>query len=156
MARLEVQVYRGFQVYFDTETEEFCGLSDRYDTEAVRDTYKGLLRYIDKYIKDNAKFKPIKVINGPLGREITLVGLRLDGQFMYLNKDGKPVRLPKWDAKDYHVINPENFDLLEELERIDDQIQVLKAKYNEAKKRYKPGMDLKQLRLLYQNGPESD
>jgi len=127
--RTLITEYRGWEIFFDTDKEEFYNISNQYDKDNVKKSFASAKKFIDDYIKENNQFKPILVQKEPSmfndGGIIKLIGIRKDGDFMYEDKDGKKQRLSSYNEKDYFLINPENdipFKKIAELEKSRDEI----------------------------------
>ena len=127
--RTLITEYRGWEIFFDTDKEEFYTVSNEYDKDNTKKSFKSTKKFIDDYIKENNSFKHILVQKEPsmFNNEeiIKLIGIRKDGDFMYEDKDGKKQRLSSYNEKDYFLINPENdepFKKIAELEKKRDEI----------------------------------
>ncbi len=127
--RTLITEYRGWEIFFDTDKEEFYTVSNEYDKDNTKKTFASTKKFVDDYIKENNSFKPILVQKEPSmfnnGEIIKLIGIRKDGDFMYEDKDGKKQRLSSYNEKDYFLINPENdetFKKIAELEKKRDEI----------------------------------
>ena len=126
--------YRGWEIFFDTDKEEFYTVSNEYDKDNTKKSFASTKKFIDDYIKENNEFKPVlvqkeesiysdKVI-------IKLIGIRKDGKFMYEDKDGKKQQLSSYYESDYFLINPKNDESFEKInklrierDKIDSQIK---------------------------------
>ena len=110
--RTLITEYRGWEIFFDTDKEEFYTISNEYDKDITKKSFASTKKFVDDYIKENNSFKPILVQKEPSmfnnGEIIKLIGIRKDGDFMYEDKDGKKQRLSSYNEKDYFLINPEN------------------------------------------------
>lgn len=127
--RTLITEYRGWEIFFDTDKEEFYTISNEYDKDITKKSFASTKKFVDDYIKENNSFKPILVQKEPSmfnnGEIIKLIGIRKDGDFMYEDKDGKKQRLSSYNEKDYFLINPENdepFKKIAELEKKRDEI----------------------------------
>lgn len=127
--RTLITEYRGWEIFFDTDKEEFYTISNEHDKDITKKSFASTKKFVDDYIKENNSFKPILVQKEPSmfnnGEIIKLIGIRKDGNFMYEDKDGKKQRLSSYDEKDYFLINPENdepFKKIAELEKRRDEI----------------------------------
>ena len=121
--------YRGWEIFFDTDKEEFYTVSNEYDKDNTKKYFASTKKFIDDYIKENNEFKPILVQKQQSmhsdGEIIKLIGIRKDGSFMYEDKNGKKQQLSKYNETDYFLINPENdepFKKIAELEKRRDEI----------------------------------
>lgn len=135
--RTLITEYRGWEIFFDTEKEEFYTVSSQYDKDISKKSFASTKKFVDDYIKENNNFKPILVQKEPSifnsGEIIKLIGIRKDGDFMYEDKDGVKHRLSSYSEKDYFLLNPENeepFKKISELEKkrekIGDEIKEIK------------------------------
>jgi hypothetical protein len=134
-----IENYRGWEIFFDTENENFYTVSSEYDNEKTKKSYVSSKKYIDDYLKENQNFKPIKVqkmssiFNS--SEVITLIGLRKDGFFMYEDDKGIKKHLSKYSETDYFLVNSENDSIFKELDllyeekrKIDEKIKYASSK----------------------------
>lgn len=78
--RVEIANYRGWEISFDTDKEEFYCLSNEYDNDVNKKSFSASKKYIDDYIKLNKEFKPFFVTSkDSRERKIKIVGVRKDG-----------------------------------------------------------------------------
>ena len=140
--------YRGFDIYFNTETEEFYLHSDYYDTQEYKKTYKSAVAYIDLYYKNNENFSPIYVQTQGSVRASptfkTIIGIRKDDRFVY-EYEGKKEQLSDYDLKSYFEVNPVNDKVYEKLSKISSDIEKLHVQYKETERQLviKPLEDIK-------------
>lgn len=132
--RVLIENYRSWEIYFDTDKEDFYTVSNEYDKQETKRSYASAKKYIDDYIKENNVFKPIKVQKMPSmfseGETITLIGIRKDKAFMYEDKDGKKQQLSSYNESDYFVVDTKNdvhfkriAELAVERKRIDAELK---------------------------------
>lgn len=132
--RVLIENYRGWEIYFDTDKEEFYSISNEYDKQETKRSYASSKKYIDDYIKSNNVFKPIKVQKMPTmfseGKVITLIGIRKDKAFMYEDEEGRKQQLSSYDERDYFIVDSRNdvhfkriAELAIERKRIDDEVK---------------------------------
>jgi len=132
--RVLIENYRGWEIYFDTDKEEFYTVSNEYDKQETKRSYASSKKYIDDYIKSNNVFKPIKVQKMPTmfseGKVITLIGIRKDKAFMYEDEEGRKQQLSSYDERDYFIVDSRNdvhfkriAELAIERKRIDDEVK---------------------------------
>ena len=130
--RVLIENYRAWEIYFDTDKEEFYTVSNEYDTQQTKKSYASAKKYIDDYLKENQNFKPIKVQKMSsiysTGEVITLIGLRKDGAFMYEDAKGNKQQLSKYSEDDYFLVNSENDSIFQELELLYKEEKELAAK----------------------------
>ncbi len=110
--RVLIENYRSWEIYFDTDKEDFYTVSNEYDRQETKRSYASVKKYIDDYIKENNVFKPIKVQKMPSmfsnGEVITLIGVRKDKAFMYEDKEGKKQQLSGYNESDYFIVDSKN------------------------------------------------
>jgi hypothetical protein len=110
--KILIENYRKWEIYFDTDSEEFYTLSNQYDKENTKKSFASTKKYIDDYIKENSSFKPVMVqkfeTTFSSAEIIKLVGIRKDNKFMYEDKNGKIKQLSTYDEKNYFLVNTEN------------------------------------------------
>ncbi len=137
--RVLIEQYRGWEIFFDTENENFYTVSDIFDRQQTKRSYTSTKKYIDDYIKENNDFKPVMVQKtASYFNEINvikLIGLRKDGAFMFEDKEGKKQQLSAYSEKEYFLVDSQNdayFKEIEELNfernKIDDKIKVIESK----------------------------
>ena len=110
--RVLIENYKSWEIYFDTDKEDFYTVSNEYDKQETKRSYASTKKYIDDYIKENNVFKPIKVQKMPSmfsdGEVITLIGIRKDKAFMYEDKDGNKRQLSDYNESDYFIVDSKN------------------------------------------------
>lgn len=137
--RAIIETYRGWEIYFDTDREEFYTVSNDHDKQETKKSYSSSKKFIDEYIKENSDFKPIKVMNmGSIYSDseiITLIGIRKDKAFMYTDYKGNKRKLSSYSEKDYFLIDSRNDELFNQIKElvkqakeIDETIKSLKEK----------------------------
>lgn len=152
--RVLIENYRGWEIYFDTDKEEFYTVSNEYDKQETKRSYASSKKYIDDYIKSNNVFKPIKVQKMPTmfseGKIITLIGIRKDKAFMYEDEEGRKQQLSSYDERDYFIVDSRNdghfkriAELAIERKRIDDEIKEIEKSVIK--------VDVKQIRQNFLN-----
>ena len=150
--RVLIENYRGWEIYFDTDKEEFYTVSNEYDKQETKRSYASSKKYIDDYIKSNNVFKPIKVQKMPTmfseGKVITLIGIRKDKAFMYEDEEGRKQKLSSYDERDYFIVDSRNdvhfkriAELAIERKRIDDEVNQIEKSVIK--------VDVKQIRLFH-------
>ena len=147
--RVLIENYRAWEIYFDTDKEEFYTVSNEYDTQQTKKSYASAKKYIDDYLKENQNFKPIKVQKMSSiyssGEVITLIGLRKDGAFMYEDAKGNKQQLSKYNESDYFLVNSENDPIFKELELLYKEEKELAAKIKYASSKVIK-LDVKQIK----------
>ena len=110
--RVLIENYKSWEIYFDTDKEDFYTVSNEYDKQETKRSYASAKKYIDDYIKENNVFKPIKVQKMPSmfsdGEVITLIGIRKKKAFMYEDKDGNKRQLSGYNESDYFIVDSKN------------------------------------------------
>lgn len=152
--RVLIENYRGWEIYFDTDKEEFYTVSNEYDKQETKRSYASSKKYIDDYIKSNNVFKPIKVQKMPTmfseGKVITLIGIRKDKAFMYEDEEGRKQQLSSCDERYYFIVDSRNdvyfkriAELAIERKRIDDEVNEIEKSVIK--------VDVKQIRQNFLN-----
>jgi hypothetical protein len=136
--RVLIEEYRGWEIYFDTDKEDFYTVSNQYDTDKSKKTYASSKKYIDDYIKANSEFKPINVQRMPneysAGKTITLIGVRKDKAFMYEDEKGNKQQLSHHDEKDFFLVDPKNEPHFYQILTLKSKIELLRAEIKEVEK----------------------
>lgn len=136
--RVLIENYRGWDIYFDTEKEEFYTVSNEYDNEQNKRSFASAKKYIDDYIKQNSEFKPFKATSMPTfyddSKEITIVGIRKDGAFMFEDNKGERQQLSKYSEGDYFLVNEENNVHFEQIKSLREGIKELQSLIKDAEK----------------------
>jgi len=152
--RVLIENYRGWEIYFNTDKEEFYTVSNEYDKQETKRSYASSKKYIDDYIKSNNVFKPIKVQKMPTmfseGKVITLIGIRKDKAFMYEDEEGRKQQLSIYDERDYFIVDSRNdvyfkriAELAIERKKIDDEVNEIEKSVIK--------VDVKQIRQNFLN-----
>lgn len=117
-----IENYRGWEIYFDTDKEDFYTVSNEYDYQQNKRSYASTKKFIDDYLKENLSFKPIKVMRMRTMWDspeiITLIGIRKDGAFMYEDKNGEKKQLSKYGEESYFALNAKNEPIFKELDEL--------------------------------------
>lgn len=147
--RVLIETYRGWDIHFDTDSEDFYTVSNEHYKQATKRSYASTKKFIDDYIKENNEFKPIKVQKEETifktGDVITLIGLRKDNTFMYEDSDGKKSQLSKYSEKEYFLVDSRNdvhFDTIKQLRK---KREAIDAEIREAQNRVIK-VDVRQIR----------
>lgn len=133
MDRVLIEEYRGVEIYFNLESETFYATID--DSEGnwnkPKKTYTSCKKAIDDYIKENSEFAPFTVIyrawNGPLEKR-TICGIRKDGRFNYIDAKGMHQQISTYDETKYLIDTPENITIIDEINKVNLEIDVLHEK----------------------------
>lgn len=132
-----IEVYRGWEITFNTETERFTCLSDTYDWQSKeKPSYASVKKEIDDYIKINVKFKPT-IIQNKYGKQLTLVGIRKDKRFMYEGIDGKKRQLESYNESDYFIYDEKNEPIFSKIEELNAKKESLRLEAIELMKQLK-------------------
>lgn len=124
-----IETYRGWDISFDTENENFYCHSDQWDRDATKKSFAVTKKFIDDFIKDNQTFRPFFVESKPnTFRSVTLkiIGLRKDGRFIYEDSEGEKKQLSDYNEKDYILVNPDNEVHQAEVAVLDAKIEELR------------------------------
>lgn len=131
--KVEIEVYRGWSISFDTEKETFYCHSEQWDKDENKKSFASIKKWIDDFIKDNEVFNPIWVEAKPrtyVEKKIKLIGIRKDRRFIYENEKGEKKQLPDYNEKDYILYDKENEKYKIEASKIDEQIELLRLQKN--------------------------
>lgn len=137
--KIEIQQYKGQTIEYDTETDKFvCDITmeDNYKN-TKRATLSDLKKEIDKFIKNNLKFKPFKLIKGEYcPKVINVEGIRSDGRFVYRLKDSKSSSLVDFEKNatdrfpdDYFEYDSDFVKMWDDLEKEEEKFkEIISAK----------------------------
>ena len=132
--KVEIEIYRGWSISFDTEKETFYCHSEQWDKDKNKNSFASTRKWIDDFIKENEVFKPIWVEIKPdaynIDKHIKLIGIRKDGRFIYENEKGDKKQLSDYNEKDYILYNPENDKYREEADQVSVELEELRLKRN--------------------------
>jgi hypothetical protein len=132
--KVEIEIYRGWSISFDTEKETFYCHSEQWDKDENKKSFASTRKWIDDFIKENEVFKPIWVEIKPdaynIDKRIKLIGIRKDGRFIYENEKGDKKQLSDYNEKDYILYNPENDKYREEANQVSVELEELRLKRN--------------------------
>jgi len=123
-----IENYRGWEITFCTENENFSAYSFHYDTENSKKSFAAIKKSIDDYIKENEKFTPFWVQKMPdlynSKEKKKIVGIRKDGLFVYENGTSKST-ISTYDEGRYFLVDPENDAVFAQVDQIQMQIDAL-------------------------------
>ncbi len=133
--KTEVDNYRGWEIFFDTDTEKFTAYSNSHDTEIEKGSYSSIKKGIDEFIKENETFKTFYAEPTPgqlmyNGKKIKVIGIRKDGIFIYEDVNGKKRQLSKYDESRFMLINPENEAVLKKYNEMKTEADLLRDEAN--------------------------
>ena len=136
--RVIIEKYRDWEIFFDTDSENFYTVSSKYDRQETKRSYASAKKTIDDYIKDNSVFKPVKVqrmasIYNP-AEVITLIGVRKDKAFMYEDKDGNKRQLPEHNERDYFLVDSKNDIYFKQIEELTIRMKKIDQEFLEIEK----------------------
>lgn len=137
-----IEIYRGFDITFDTDSETFLCYSSEWDTESGKRSYAAAKKWIDDFIKENVKFKRV-LITGVIGEyadksKLTLTGIRKDHAFMAEGTSGVS-QISKYHESRYCIYQPEHDAIRAEYERMGKEIEHMQKKRDEyLKENYNP------------------
>lgn len=131
--KILIENYRNWQIFFDTDSENFYADTDDQISKEKK-SYAAAKKYIDDFIKENRNFKPIQVELMPSmyssHNKITLTEIRKDGAFIYEDRDGSKKQFSVYSEDSYFLVDPNNevhFNKLKELyskiEELQNQIK---------------------------------
>lgn len=130
--KVEIEIYRGWSISFDTEKETFYCHSEQWDRDENKKSYSSTKKWIDDFIKENETFKPVWIETKPFSynpdKRIKLIGIRKEGRFIYENEKGDKKQLSDYNEKDYILYNPENDKYREEAKLVDAELEELRLK----------------------------
>lgn len=113
MDKILIQNYRGWDIFFDTYTDQFvCRMSDKdnqSDAEKESKSITAIRKYIDEYLKVNQKFEKVDIVKvrnsiEPYYDVYTIIGLRKDGGFTIQDQDGGISKLSKYDENKVELL----------------------------------------------------
>lgn len=134
MSKVEIEVYRGWTISFDTDKETFYCHSEQYDSDATKKSFSAVKKFIDDFIKDNENFKPVVVQYVPdshnAGKCLTIIGVRKDGRFI-IDKNGAKEQLSTYDENRLIVYNKNNDIYWEKSAQIQSEIDRLRVEQKE-------------------------
>lgn len=127
--KVKIDIYRGWEISFDTSRETFYCHSERYDRDQYKISFAATKKWIDDFIKENENFKPIwfEIKPDAAGLEdmIKIIGIRKDGNFIYENEKGEKKQLPGYYEEKYILYYEENEKYKIEASKIYEQIKAL-------------------------------
>lgn len=138
-----IENYRGFEITFDTETNQFLAYSNEKDVEQEKRSYPATKKWIDDYVKENANFKRVLVCpvlgSYRMGEgKFTLTGIRKDSAFMAENAKGT-FQVSKYDEEKYCIWDKSHDDIKDKYDNYNKQIDELKKSRDQyLKDNYKP------------------
>ena len=131
--KVQIEIYRGWSISFDTEKETFYCHSGQHDKDENKKSFASIRKWIDDFIKENEVFKPIWVetkLKAYGEIKIKLIGIRKDGRFIYEDAKGEKKQLSDYDEKDYILYDESNEQYKEEAEILYNEMEALRFKIN--------------------------
>lgn len=122
-----IENYRGFEIWFDTELESFqCDIDD---SRSVKKSYPALKKFIDDYVKEDNSFKVIRVEPNPIknrytsARVVKIVGVRKDGRFIGELTNGDKVQVSDYDLGAYILKDERNEPFIKTLASLEEEFR---------------------------------
>jgi hypothetical protein len=136
-----IENYRGWEIYFNTDGEDFYTTSNEHDTQQSKRSYAATKKFIDDFIKENTEFRPFKIECMPSlykNRDVkTIVGIRKDGALVYRDKDGSKRQFRTHNEKEYFLVDPENEAIFKQIDEIEQLISAHSKEMKELEKMVK-------------------
>jgi hypothetical protein len=131
--KTEIDKYRGWEIYFDTDIEKFTAYSNVHDREIEKGSYPTVKKGIDDFIKENETFRPfiITPLPGGYGKGGTVVGLRKDNVLIYEDKDGKKHQLSNYDENNFMLYNEKNDVVLAKYDQLISEANRIRTEASE-------------------------
>jgi hypothetical protein len=148
--RVLIENYRGWEIFFDTDSEDFYTVSSSNDAQQVKKSYASTKKHVDDYIKENQRFKPVKVrkLYG-YSEIITITGIRKDGVLVYEDAEGNKGQISRHDESHAYVLaNHENGAILTDIDLLAKQKNELADKIDELAARLER-LDAKKIRAEF-------
>lgn len=125
MMKTLIENYRGWEIYFDSEKENFYTSSDDWDRQNTKTSYAATKKWIDDFIKENSEFKPFLVESlddySDTVKQVKIIGIRKDKRFVYEGKNGEKEQFSEYNEKDYYLSNEANKSIYMEIKRLREQ-----------------------------------
>lgn len=137
-----IENYRGWEIFFDTDKENFYTTAEEYDYETTKKSFASAKKFIDDFLKNNIKFTPIWVQRVDSSEPIKLIGIRKDGRFVYESRDEKPRQLESYYEDNYFLVDDENDKHFAKIKELESEISANRQIISEIKDRIKKvGLD---------------
>jgi len=143
--RVLIENYRGWEIYFDSESEDFYTVSNQFDRQSTKKSFASTKKHIDDFIKDNSDFKPFYVENENGTKKLRIVGVRKDGRFYSEDENGKKEQISQYSESDLFLVNEDNVPVFKELSQLKKQEEEIRLKIKETSKKLIK-IDLKEVR----------
>jgi hypothetical protein len=141
MAKIKIETYRNWDISFDNEMETFYALSDKYDKDMEKKSYSAVKKAIDDFIKANLKFIPTRIHMIRYGelKELTLIGLRKDGRFVYLDEKKQQQQLSEYDERECHHYSKKNEEIQAQVKILEKDVQKINQEISKLKDGFTKG-----------------
>ena len=142
---VDIEVYRGWSISFDTEKESFYCHSEQWDRDENKKSFAATRKWIDDFIKENEVFKPVWAETKPKAygdKKIKIIGIRKDGKVIFENSKGEKKSLSAHEEDYYILYNEENEKYKSAAAKIDEKIEALRLEKNAILQNVK-GVELK-------------
>lgn len=134
--RVPIETYRKFEIFFDTEEQGFCTVSNWFDAEQKKPSYASCKKWIDEFLKNNQKFTPFLVQENSsraLGPPKLVIGVRKDGKFIFEGGE----QMSAYDEGNFVIFNEGNESINNQIQAISGQIEDLYEDIKLLKRRMK-------------------
>ena len=148
--RVNIEKYKGFDIEFDTSSEEFLAYSNYFDSEWRNSKLSNLKLKLDTYLKDNVNFKPFFVENKTDGKILKIIGIRKDNRFIYEDENKKKQQLSDYDLPKYILRNEDNDYIREQIEKLNERMEELKTNRDKLLSEIS-GVELKEYKKQFEN-----
>lgn len=125
MEKIEIEVYKGQTIYYDTYNDKFtCDISIEDKSKSTkRQSLVDVRKEIDQFVKVNVGFKPFKALRiGSWSDELVEVhveALRTDNAFKV--KEGTSLSSSIFRKKDIDKLKVYDLDIIKEMKEIEDE-----------------------------------
>jgi hypothetical protein len=120
-----IETYRGYEISFDSSSEEFYCLSDTYDNDFRSKSFSALKKKVDDFLKENQAFKPF-VVSKITGEKARIVGIRKDNRFIIEGPNGEKDQLSRYDEHQWFIYKPEQEEFWVKYQEINSLIDDLR------------------------------
>ena len=129
--KTELDYYRGFRIYFDTDGEKFGVESDQYDTREDRKSFAACKKWVDEFLKENSAFqafKAVQVTSGRVSDRVTVIGIRKDGRPATEDANGNKGQISDYRYRgEWYMHNAANEPVFAEITAFDKETERLEA-----------------------------
>ncbi len=135
--KIEIENYRGFDIYFDTDAELFQCICTEENAKESK-SYLAVKKFVDEYKKANQEFKPFwaeAIPSSGYSGKYKIIGIRKDGRFVAENqKTGEHEQISDYTAKNYMIVYPENVEVLTGIKYLESTHERIINEYNTRRK----------------------